>query len=269
MFPTFLITLREVVEAAIIVSIFVALLVKFDQRENLRVVWLAVSAAIVSSLALVFIGSIIGIQVQDIYEEHEALFEGILMLISVIFITWIIFHLHSFLSKNQKKLTEKAANKIQKREKEGIFIMVFTIVFREGIEIALFLTTLYFYTKPQDVILGFIYGLTAGIIIAFLFYKTTKKLPANKILNVTNILLILFSAGLLIRAIHEFVELKMLPEIGKMSLTFMPDSSTLSGSMIKSLFGFTNEIDVLQITAYTIYIVFIVYLIRYNESMGK
>ena len=269
MLPTFLITLREVIEAALIVSIFVALLVKFDQRENLRIVLLAVSVAIIASLALVFAGSIIGLQVQEIYEEYEAIFEGILMIISVIFITWIIFYLHSFFSKNQKKLTEKASSEIQKKEKGGIFIMIFTIVFREGVEIALFLATFYFYTKPQDVLVGFIYGLITGTLIAFIFYKTTKRLPADKILNVTNILLILFAAGLLIRAIHEFVELKMFPEIGKISLSFIPESSTFSGSMIKSLFGFTNEIDILQIVAYTIYIVFIVYLIKFNKSINK
>jgi high-affinity iron transporter len=266
MFPTFLITLREVIEASIIVSVLIALLIRFDQRENLRTVWLAIGSAIVSSLILVGIGSLIGIQVQEVYVEHEAIFEGILMIVSVIFITWVIFYLHEFLSTNQKKLTEEAALKIQQREKEGIFIMVFTIVFREGVEIALFLTTLYLYSNPKDVLLGFIYGLMAGIFISFIFYKTTQKIPVNNILNVTNILLILFSAGLLIRAIHEFTEAKILPEFGNISLFFMPSSSTVVGSTIKSLFGFTNEINLIQIIAYTVYIIFIVYLVKYDKS---
>jgi high-affinity iron transporter len=265
MLPTFLITLREVIEASLIISIFIVLLIKFDQKENLRTVWLAIVSAIISSLVLVGIGSLIGIQVQDLYEEHEPLFEGILMIISVIFITWVIFYLHGFLSKNQKRLTEKASMKIQQREKEGIFVMVFTIVFREGVEIALFLSTFYLYSKPQDVLMGFIYGLAAGIFISFIFYKTTQRIPINNFTSVTNILLILFSAGLLIRAIHEFTEAKILPEIGNISLFFMPSASSVPGSIIKSLFGFTNEINLIQIIIYAIYIVFIVYLVKYDK----
>lgn len=91
MLPAFLITLREVIEASLIVATILGILVKLKQTKGIKTVWLATGAATMLSIILLGMGSILGLRVQEIYEKHEPYIEGILMVTSAVFITWAVF----------------------------------------------------------------------------------------------------------------------------------------------------------------------------------
>lgn len=261
MFPAFLITFREVIEASLIVATILGILVKFKQTNGVKIVWLATGAASAVSILVLGVGSLLGFRVQEMYEKNEPYIEGILMVVSALFITWAVFFLHSFLSSYKVKLFKQINEKAAQHGQKGLFVLVFTAVFREGFEIALFLSTIYFSSNPQNIFIGFTGGLVAGLLVSLGMFTTTLNMPVRYIFRTSSILLVFFAAGLIARAIHEFAEVGLLPEIGKMTFAFMPQKGTFIADMIKALFGLTPKMDMIQLLAYGIYTTFMCWYI--------
>lgn len=256
MFAAFIITFREVIEASLIVAAISGILVKLDQKKSLRTVWMATSAAALVSIFFLIAGSIIGFSVGGLFEKNEPYIEGSMMIISAIFITWAVFFLHKYFASSKTHLISKIKKTVEQEEQRGLFMLVFVAVFREGFEIVLFLSTIYFSSNPQSVFTGFLFGAVIALIVSFGLFTITQRLPVHYAFQATSILLILFGAGLLIRGVSEFVEVGILPEIGKMTLLFLPQSTSFLGDILKAIFGITQEMDVLQLTLYSIYIIF-------------
>ncbi len=271
MLPAFLITFREVIEATLIVATILGILVKLNQHKGIKTVWFATGAAIVASVLLLAVGSLVGIKVQEIYTgKVEEFIEGILMVTSAIFITWAVFFLHNYFASYKTKLLQKLKDTVEKQEQKGLFVLVFTAVFREGIEIVLFLSTIYFSANPQQIFTGFLGGIIGGLAISFLLFTATFRMPIYYAFKTTSVLLILFAGGLLARGIHEFAEAGILPELEKISLVFLPHSSTLFGDIIKAIFGLTKEMDIAQILLYLSYVgVMIWWAFFRNKEVAK
>lgn len=254
MLPAFLITFREVIEASLIVATVLGILVKLKQKKGVRTVWLATIAAAAVSILLLLVGSLLGLKMQEVYTgKTEELIEGVLMITSAIFITWAVFFLHKYFAQYKTKLLQKIKSTVEKEEKNGLFILVFTAVFREGFEIVLFLSTIYFSANPQSIFTGFASGLVMALLVSLGFFTATLRLPVYYAFRTTSMLLILFASGLLARGVHEFAEAGLLPEIGKITFAFLPPKASFAGDMLKAVFGLTQKMDVIQLTLYTLY----------------
>lgn len=253
MFPAFLITLREVIEASLIVATILGILVKLKQTKGINTVWLATGAATVLSIVLLGVGSVLGLRVQEIYEKNEPYIEGVLMFTSAIFITWAVFFLHKYFSSYKEKLFSKIKKAVERNENKGLFILVFTAVFREGFEIVLFLSTIYFSSNPQQIFTGFAGGVLGGLLVSFALFGVTQRVSVYHAYRISSALLILFAAGLLARGVHEFAEVGLLPEIGKMTFVFIPQKGNFLADMLKSVFGITQKMDLIQLSFYGIY----------------
>lgn len=269
MLPAFLITFREVIEASLIVATILGILVKLHQTNGVKTVWLATGAAAVVSILLLGVGSLIGLKVNELFEEHEPYIEGTFMVVSAVFITWAVFFLHKYFAQYKTKLLHKIKKTVEQEEKKGLFILVFTAVFREGFEIVLFLSTIYFSSNPQSIFTGFATGAVAALIIAFGLFTATLRLPVYYAFRTTSILLILFAAGLLARGVHEFAEVGLLPEIGKMTFAFIPPKATFSGDMLKAVFGITQKMDLIQLTLYASYTAFMSWWVFGRKSTSR
>lgn len=255
MLPAFLITLREVIEASLIVATIAGILIKLKEKSHLRVVWLGTIAAAIVSIGLLAVGSITGLKIQELYSGRtEQLFEGTMMMVSAVFITWAVFWLHKYFAYYKVRLLQKVKSTIAENQQKSLFFLVFTAVFREGFEVVLFLSTIYLSEKPDAVLGGFSLGLAGGLIIALLFITATLKLPVYRAFQVTTVLLILFAAGLLGRGVHEFTEAGMFPEISQVTLSFIPPNGHLVGDLLKSIFGWSHKMTSLQLVAYALYI---------------
>ena len=267
MLPSFLITFREVIEASLIVATILGILIKLKQRKSIKTVWYATSFAIILSILLLLLSSSFGFKIQEIYSgKVEEAVEGILMITSSIFITWAVFFLHKYFAKYKVLLIKKIKSSLEGREQKGLFVLVFTAVFREGFEIVLFLSTIYFSSNPQNIFLGFSGGLIAGLLISFAFFGATLKMPVYLAFRVSSILLIFFAGGLLARGLAEFVEAELIPELSKLSFNFLPEASSFSGQMIKALFGITQQMDIAQIVVYSTYIIFMTYWVFLRKN---
>lgn len=270
MLPALLVTFREVIEASLIVATILGILVKLKHKKSIKTVWVGTVAAIAVSVILLLLGSVVGIKVQDEYlAKTEEIIEGALMVTSAIFITWAVFFLHNYFGRYKTKLLQKIKTVVEKEEQGGLFWLVFTAVFREGFEIVLFLTTIYFSSNPQNIFSGFILGSIAALFVSFGLFIGTLKLPVFYAFRITSLLLILFAGGLLSRGIHEFAEFGVIPEIGVRTLSIIPHSSTVAGEMIKAVFGLTKKMDLLQITVYSVYVLFMSYRVFFKESFSN
>lgn len=256
MLPSFLITLREVIEASLIVATICGILVKLGYNKSLQVVWSATIAATIVSITLLIVGSLIGIRVQEFYTGRmEQVAEGVLMVLSAVFITWAVFFLHKYFGSYKVRLLQKVKTTVEMtREHQGLFALVFIAVFREGIEIVLFLSTIYFSSAPAPILGGFAFGLIAGLGISLAFFRATIRMPVYWAFRASSMLLILFAAGLLARGAGEFAEAGFLPEIGSMLVPIVPAHNAYVADIIKTVFGIGRQMDLIQTSLYLSYV---------------
>lgn len=267
MLPALLITFREVIEAALIVATILGILVRLNQTKSIKTAWLATGAAAGASIILLGLGSLLGIKVQELYEQKEALIEGSTMIISAAFITWAVFFLHTYFGQYKTHLLQKIKSTVEQNEQKGLFFLVFTAVFREGFEVVLFLSTVFFSDNPQRIFAGCAIGTVLALAVSFGLFSATLRMPVYYAFRVTSILLILFAAGLLGRGIHEFAELRYIPGMGELTMIFMPETSTLIGSLVNSIFGITREMQYSQIALYSLYTAFMTWWVFGRRSV--
>lgn len=269
MFASFLITFREVIEASLIVATMLGILKKLDQVHGVKTVWYATFAAFLSSVALLVFGGLVGVSVQALFEAQEALIEGIIMLVSAVFITWAVFFLHNYFGRYKTKLLQTIRTTIEKEEQKGLFILAFTAVFREGFEIVLFLSTIFFSSSVGSVLTGFTAGTIAGLLVAFGLFTATFRLPLYYAFRTTSILLILFAGGLLARGVHEFSEIGIVPETGIVTLAFVADAESLLGDFTKAIFGITKHMDYMQLAFYALYVLSMSWWVFFRSKAKK
>jgi high-affinity iron transporter len=270
MLVAFLITLREVIEASFIIATIIGVLTRLKQTQAIKTVWLATAVSGVVSLLLVGGGSVLGLKMHELYTGTlEQLTEGILMLVSAVFITWAVFFLHEHFSKHKKPLVGHIEKASENEEQRGLFLLVFVAVLREGFEIALFLSTIYLSSQPQEILTGFIGGLVVGLLLAVILWATTSRLPLVQAFRLSNILLILFAAGLLARGIHELMEAHIIPEVFTFTLGFIPAEGSFWAHLFESIFGFTRQMDITQIIVYGVYVAGMSWWIRRKEESHK
>lgn len=267
MLPAFLITFREVIEASLIVATILGILVKLKQFKGIKTVWYATVLATLLSVLLLAVGSLFGLKMQELYTgKTEEVIEGIFMITSAVFITWAVFFLHKYFSKYKVQLLQKIKATVEKQEQKGLFILVFTAVFREGFEIVLFLSTIYFSSNPQQIFSGFLGGLVGGLLVSLTLFGATLKLPVYYAFKTTTILLILFAAGLLSRGVYEFAEAGVLSEVGGFAIPLLPANGTFTADIINAIFGITKNMDVVQIILYASYVIFMSWYVFFRNK---
>ncbi len=254
MLPAFLITFREVIEATLIVATIAGLLIRLEQRHRLPTVVGATVAAVGACILLIFGGSMIGFRMSSFYTGlTEEFVEGVLMLMSAGFIMWAVFVLHSHFAHHKVLLLQKIKGAVDQQENKVLFALVFTAIVREGIEIVLFLSTIFLQESPSAVLSGFGLGVAAGLFVSALLLTFTIRMPVYWAFRISSLLLILFSAGMLARGVNKFVELGVVPQTWEITFAFMPAAKTFAHDMIKSLFGITRTMSLLQIAIYASY----------------
>jgi high-affinity iron transporter len=256
MAPAALITFRETIEAALVVAMIAGIFVRLKEYASLRIVALGVSFAILASLTLGTGTLAIGSQFLGWYRwTNEALFEGILALTTATLVTWAVLTLDRHFRRYKMHLIQQVTTQVQSHDKIGIFFIAFTSVFREGVEIVMFLSTMVLTTKPVEIAQGFGIGLLAGLLCAALILTSTIKLPVRIVFRVTTYLLVFFAAGLLGKGVHELMEYGLIPEVFTLKLFFIPARETFIGSLTYALFGLRNSMDALQVGAYGVYVI--------------
>jgi high-affinity iron transporter len=251
---TYLIGLREGLEATLVVSILVAFLVKSERKDRLKLVWAGVGAAVALSVFFGWLLSYTETSLMQDYKQQE-LFEAITSIAAVCFVTWMIF----WMRRAARGIAGELRNKLQDALAVGslaVGVMAFLAVVREGLE-----TSLIFYSAVQgaDVSGGPLYALIGGIAtaiaIGYLMYATAVRINLTVFFKWTGILLILVAAGIFKYAAHGLQEAGALPGIGSIAYHAggVLDPSTWYATLLAGMFNITPEPTVLEVIAWVAY----------------
>lgn len=274
MIPALLISFRETIEAALIVATIIGILVKLKMSGLIKSVLLGTFSALCFSILTLTLGSFVGLEIHKLFEgSFEPIFEGSVMIISSFFITWAVFFLHTTFAHKKLTLLSSVQEKIATRRSQTIFFLVFTAVVREGLEIVLFLSTLFFSNKPVEIASGVGIGLLIACLTSYLLIKTTIKLPVFYAFRVTSILLILFAAGMLAQGYHDLAaEAHILPQFASLptfTLFFLPHEGTFLGDLFTSLFGLAREMHTVSLLLWGFYTAGMSYLVFFRPHQVK
>ncbi|HUO24825.1 MAG TPA: Fe-S-containing protein [Candidatus Aquilonibacter sp.] len=203
MLQAFIVTLREGVEAALIVGITLAYLAKIGRNDLRKAVYWALAAAFVGSIGLAVVISRLNL--------NEDVFEGWIMLVAAFFVVTMIV----FMMKTGRKLKGQIEGKVGLLAGEdawlGLFFFVFLMVLREGAETVLILSAVTLNSTELMSFLGTLLGVLAAIAFGVMFVKGSVRINLHKFFRVTTAILFLVAAQLLVAGLHELSESGVLP----------------------------------------------------------
>ena len=264
MLPSFLLSLREGIEAALIIGIIIGALNKLNQQELKPVVWrgalIAVALSFVFGLGLNFLG-------MEFSGQFEEIFEGLAMLLAAAILTWMILWMQRQGGQIQHDLEVKTAQTTLERGSSALFILAFLAVFREGIELALFLIAARMASDPISVLIGAILGLAGAILLGWLLFASTRRLNLKHFFQITNILLLFFAAGLVAHGVHELNEAGWIPVIigSVWDINYILSDNSEIGGILKALFGYNGNPSLTEVLAYLGYFIVLGTIILRNQ----
>lgn len=244
-----LITIREGLEAFLIVGILLGYLAKLNQRKYSRYVWAGSVAGVLISAVLAFLFQSLKIEFEGVASEiFEVSVAGIAILVLSYMIVWMQKQ-----SKDLKgNLQTKVQNVLSQNQVWGLVILAFVTIIREGIETALFLTAV----NGDGLLVGALIGLGIAAMLAFVLFQTTLKLDLRKFFLVTGWLLIFVAAGLVSHSVHALGELRVMPQIiGHIwNLEWLISDNSLLGRLLHAFVGYESAPSLMQAIAYIAYI---------------
>jgi high-affinity iron transporter len=247
-----LLSLREGVEMSLVVGIVLAYIGQAGARGARKFVWAGVVAA--AAVSLLAFGVLSALDAEFV-GATEQIFEGTTMLLAAVFLTWMVF----WMLRNARYLRTELQHGVQAVLERGgaawgLFLLVFFAVVRDGVELAL----LVFSTPGQGKVLGTVLGLAIAAGIGLLIYAFGRRIDLRTFFKVTTIVLVLFGAGLVSHAAHEFAEAGVLAAVeGPILWTtkeWLPEDSGL-GSILRALLGYADSLHLIEVVAYLAYFV--------------
>lgn len=247
-----LITLREGLEAALIVGIVLGYLRKINYSEGRSYVWMGVLGAVAASLGVAAVIQAVGLELEG---TAEAIFEGTTMFLAVGVLTWMIFWMRYQARLIKTSLEHDVHAAVKSGRNRGLVAIAFVAVFREGVETALFLSAAAFASERGGTLPGAVLGLGIAILMGYVLYASTARLNIRLFFNLTSILLLLFAAGLLAHGVHEFQEAGLIPTLNAQvwDTNHLLDESSPVGQLFKALFGYNGNPSLEEVVAYLFY----------------
>jgi len=255
-----LLSLREGLEAALIIGILLGALRQIQRRDLAPAVWSGTVLALVISVLAALGLTVLGLSFEG---PAEKIFEGFTMLLAAVVLTWMIF----WMSRQAQTLKSGLEDDVQKATRSGrggLFLLAFFAVIREGIELALFLAAATFTTDSRQTLIGALLGLACAALLGLLLFASTLRLNLRQFFQVTGFLLLLFAAGLVAHGVHEFNEVGWIPSIVEHVWDLNPilDENSTLGQLLKSLLGYNGNPSLTEVLAYAAYLLSVILGLR-------
>lgn len=256
---SFLITLREGLEVSLVLAILIAYLVQTGRRQEIGAVWKGTGVAALMCLA---VGSIVFVAVGGLHGTVEQIVEGSIAAVAASVLTWMIFWMRT----NARSLGAELRGKVDAATTvRALAIVAFVATVREGLETVLFLISAENEASSgAEVVVGGLLGLAVSAVLGWVVYRGGSRLNVRRFFQFTGALLILFAAGLVGKAVHEFREALGFETGGLVDTAWTVRSGLWAEGtfydFIKGFFGWHAETEWIRLIAYVGYLIPVMWL---------
>ena len=266
MLPTFVIGLREGLEAALIVGIIAAFLGQQGRRDALRQVWFGTAAAVA-----ICIGVAIALQVisSDLPQRQQEGLETVVGALAVCMVTYMIVFMRKHARSMKKDLQGAAASALAEGSSRALVVMAFLAVLREGFETAVFLlATFHASGDATSSWLGAVLGIVLAAAIGYGIYKGGVKLNLARFFRVTGLVLVVAAAGLVMTAFRTANEAGWLTvgQAQAFDLSWLVRPGTPVSSLLTGVLGIQPFPVWIEVIAWLAYLVPMLILVAWPSG---
>ncbi len=261
MLLSLLISLREGLEAALIIGIVLGTLEKTGHRDYSSSVWMGVLSAAGISLA---IGIGLNLAGAGFSGKGENAFEGLSMVFAAVLLTWMVLWMGRQARSRQMDLEIGIRQAVSSASRRAVFSLAFLSVLREGAELVFFVFAAGLGIARISTGAGTVIGLLLAALGGWLIFSSTRKLNLRRFFQLTNLLLLLIAAGMVSRGMHEFIEAGWLaagiPHLWNVG--FLLSDQSFLGQLGGALFGYNSSPSLTEVVAYVGYLLLVWLLSR-------
>ena len=255
MLPTFVIGLREGLEAALIVGIIAAFLGQEGRRDALRQVWTGTAAAVV-----ICIGIGVGLQIvsQDLPQQQQEGLETVIGAFAVATVTYMIIFMRRHARDLKGDLEGAAATALASGSTRALVLMAFLAVLREGFETAVFLLATFHASGDATTSwLGAVIGILLAVAIGYGIYRGGVRLNLARFFRITGLVLVVVAAGLVMTAFHTANEAGWLTagQVQAFDLSWLVRPGTPLSSLLTGVVGIQPYPVWIEVVAWLAYLV--------------
>ena len=253
MLPTFVIGLREGLEASLIIGIIAAFLARNGRTRETWAMWVGVGIA-VGLCAAVAVG--LHIAEDNLPQKQQEGLETIIGLVAVGFVTWMILWMRKHARDLKGDIESSAAAALAAGSASALVVMAFLAVLREGLETAVFLLAAFqASTNPVSAGIGAVLGVVVAVAIGYGIYKGGVRINLSKFFTITGVVLVLVAAGLLAMAVHTAHEAGWFNGLQTQAanLHWLVDPGSVRAALLTGMFGIQPRPTIGEVGAYLIY----------------
>jgi len=253
--PTFVIGLREGLEAALIVGIIAAFLGQQGRKDALRQVWIGTSAAVVICIGIAILLQIIS---SDLPQRQQEGLETVVGALAVCMVTYMIAFMRRHARDLKGDLEGAAASALESGSDRALVVMAFLAVLREGFETAVFLlATFHASGNATASWLGAVLGIAVAVVIGYLIYRGGVRLNMARFFRITGLVLVVVAAGLVMTAFHTANEAGWLDvgQVQAFDLSWLVRPGTPLESLLTGVLGIQPYPVWIEVIAWLVYLV--------------
>jgi high-affinity iron transporter len=263
MIATFVIFLREGIEASMIVAILLSFLAQTNQRRRFRDVFAGVGAAI----ALVLVAGVVIYHVVTNYSGSnvQTYFETGTYLVAAVALTYMTFWMHNHARTLGGELRARSEEALSRGSRFGLATLAFQAVAREGLETMVFTLAIVFASSRQGGVpthgswlwLGALAGLAVALALAFVIYRLGKRLNLGLFFRIMGVTLMIFAAGLVADTVENLQQLRWLrlgTHVVWNTQGALSESSS-GGDVLHAFLGYADRPTVAQLVAWALFVV--------------
>jgi high-affinity iron transporter len=251
--PTFVIGLREGVEAALIIGIIAAFLIQRDERSALRWMWVGVGLAIGLCLGIAATFRAIN---QSLPHKQQETLEALMALLAVGGVTYMIIWMRRHSRGLKHVLESHAETALVQGSTWALVGLAFFAVIREGLETSVFLIAAFQNSlNPRATGTGAVLGILLAAVLGYGIYKGGVRINLSRFFRVTGFILVLVAAGLLASAAHAAAEAGFITvgQASALNLTWLIAPGTIRASLITGMLGLQPSPTVIEVSLWLVY----------------
>ncbi|MHB8482844.1 MAG: FTR1 family iron permease [Nitrospiria bacterium] len=261
MIGTFIISWRESIEAALLVGILMVYLKKIGQRQNLVYIYIGVLSGILASILFGYLSNKASFLFEGIGED---VFSAVILLLAVVILTYMVIWMSESAKNLRGKIHQKVDSAFEQKKLWALSFLAFSGVFREGIETVLFLWGVFIQNKGTSsfslFLLSGVAGIILAVVMAWFFFKGFGHLDMKKFFQITGLILLFMSAGMLVSAIGKLESAGLMPPLLTQvwNSSWLIDERTLLGHLFSGFLGYRAKPSLMELLAYLLYFIAIV-----------